>query len=160
MKLYEISQELRDLLESEELTDEQLAAVEKLELSLDDKINGLCTLINETWEDSNSLASESARLRERSKVFMNKVDRLKDYLKFCLEQLGTKAHKTKLWTIRIQSNPPAAKATLPVEDLQAEYRREVTKVEVNKEAAIAYWKMTGQCPPGFEISTGSHLRIS
>jgi len=158
MKLYEMAVKLRDLLDNEELTDEQVAEIEKLELSFDEKINGVCTALSEAGADEHLVQCEIGRLTLRRDRAASKQKALKGYLKFCLDQAGLKKHKTNIWTVRVQNSPPSCLA-VAVEELPAEYviRKEVF-VQDNKKA-IEHWKNTGESPQGFRIIVGQHVRV-
>lgn len=157
MRLYEISQAIRELLDREELTDDQLNEVEALNLTFDDKVDGICAVMAELEGDADAIQAQTKRLDQRWARIGARIVRLKTYLKLCLEQAQLKAHKTKLWSVRIQASPPSARAVLPPEQLPEQFQRK--KLEANAAEAIAYFKLTGTVPPGFEISTGSHLRV-
>lgn len=157
MKLYEITTELRAILDAEELTDEQVASLESLGLALDAKVDGCCGLIREWEAVIAARRAEIDRLEAGLRTRENSIKRLKEYLRSSLEAIGEKKHETKLFTIRRQTNPPSAKCVVDPALLPGDLKR--VKYEPDNKSAIERWKATGASPDGFEISVSEHLRI-
>lgn len=162
MKLYELTQAIRDALDTSddgELTDEQMNTLESLNLALDEKINSCCGLVRE-WEATNAAKqAEIDRLRAGMETKSNNVKRLKAYMQQCMEAIGTTKIETPIFKVRIQKNPPSCDldGTIPVEMLDKKYQR--IKYEPDRKAAIEAWKESGKAPLGFSVNVGSHLRI-
>lgn len=159
MKLYEIAQELRVLLESEELGEEQVAQIEKLELDLDQKINGICTVMAEMFAEATMLETEATRLSARAGSVSRARKRLIEYLKLCLERAGITRYKTDTWSVRIQSSPPSCAWTKSNDEIPEEFRRTTVTVTPDNKKAIEHWKKTGEAPEGFRIQVGHHVRV-
>jgi hypothetical protein len=161
MRLYDIRGEIRALLDSTddgELTPEQLARLDELNLSLDAKIDNCCCLLRE-WESAIAARqAEIDRLKMGIETRRNNVTQLKEYMRDNLAQLNIKKHETALFCVRVQSNPPSAKPNVPVEELPDEFIR--IKKEPNNAAAIDYYKSHGTAPRGFDVQIGSHLRVT
>ena len=160
MRLYEIAGELRRLVDSSldgELAPEQVAQLDALGLALDAKVDGCCGLIREWEAEIAARQAEIDRLKVGIAVRQNCVRRLKDYLRESLSTIDQKRHQTALFTIWRQANPTCADCVTDPAQLDSEYQR--IKIEADCQAAHAYWKEHGECPRGFEIKQGEHLRI-
>jgi chromosome segregation ATPase len=161
MRLYDIRGEIRALLDSTddgELTPENLARLDELNLSLDNKIDNCCALLRE-WESTIAARqAEIDRLKMGIETHKNNVARLKEYMRDNLAQLDIKKHETALFTVRRQASPPAAKCQIDPVELDFMYRR--TTITPDNAAAIDHWKQTGQAPEGFVITVSEHIRIS
>ena len=160
MRLYEIANELRHLIDSSvdgELSPEQMAQLDALGLALDDKVNGCCGLIREWESEITARQAEIDRLKLGIAVREISIRRLKNYLRDSLATIDQKSHQTALFAIWRQANPTSAQCVAEPAELNPEYQR--TKIEANCQAALAYWKVHGECPRGFEIKQGEHLRI-
>jgi len=160
MRLYEIAGELRRLIDSSvdgEMSPEQVAQLDTLGLALDAKVDGCCGLIREWEAEITARQAEIDRLRVGIATRENCIRRLKDYLRDSLATLDQRKHQTALFAIWRQANPISAQCTAEPEQLDPEYQR--TKIEANCQAALTYWKTKGECPRGFEIKQGEHLRI-
>ena len=101
--LYEIAPEIRALVEAEEFESEKL---DELMIAFDKKAKGLVYFMGELDSFSDMAKAEAKRITERARAAQNRADRLKEYLKGCMEEseifeldLGTKK-------LKIQNNPP------------------------------------------------------
>lgn len=88
MKLYDIDEELRDLLDEMEIDPEtgevlhnfDMAEFESLTNERDSKIEGIAIYIKELLAESEALKNEYKKLKSRSEIKANKAERLKDFL--------------------------------------------------------------------------------
>jgi hypothetical protein len=165
LKLYEIPAALRAVFENGtdpetgELTEAALVELAALEETLDRKADGVCAIIREQLTLASAVQAEVDRLKKMVQVRENNAKRLKDYLKFTMEQAGVPKIETERFKIRIQKNSaPSVEITIPVNELPKLFQRVTT--EADKEAAVMHWKEKGEAPRGFGIVFGSHLRIS
>lgn len=159
MQLHEIAQELRSLLEPEELTDESVQKIDQLSLGMDTKVDGLCTSLSELGADEHLLRVELGRLDLRMQRLASKQQRIKEYLKLCLEQGNLTKHKTKIYSVRLQASPPSCELLVEADKLPPEYQKSKTVVTADKAKAVDHWKQTGESPGGFRITVGTHLRV-
>lgn len=108
MKLYEINQEMKNLLDSiqdwEEITVEQLNQLKELKLNEKDKLENIGKYIREIEDDVDNLNKELERLNERKKRLSNKVKWLKDYVKIYMENKWIKKMDTDLFTFSFRSS--------------------------------------------------------
>lgn len=162
MKLYQISNTIRDILDlaaetGGEIGPAQLSALDQLSDSRSVKMDGICGLIRE-WEAFVSVRkAEIDRLKAGIATHENNIRRLKDYLLQDLQKLGEQRSETALFKVWRQASPPSAVCEAPA-DLLPDYLRKVT-VAPNLSAAIDEWKRTGQAPAGFTVSQAEHVRI-
>lgn len=88
MTLYDIDEELRDLLDEMEIDPEtgevlhdfDMAEFESLMSERDSKIEGIAVYIKELLAESEALKNEYKKLKSRSEIKANKAERLKDFL--------------------------------------------------------------------------------
>lgn len=90
MKLYEIDQRLRDLwnkiYEQEgEVSEEDMQALEELNLAKDEKIKGYGIIIRELDNQIAYCASEISRIKAISQRIENRRDRLANHLKYFMQ---------------------------------------------------------------------------
>lgn len=160
MRLYEIEENIRRLLDEveDDLTDEQLAELENLSMSMEDKVDNCCRMIRE-WEcRANAIEVERRRLQAEESRERGKVARLKEYLRLSFIRLGLKRYETRLFKLRRQDSPPSAVCNVDPATLPDELRK--VTIEANRTAAIASWRETGVVPDGFTIERGEHLRLA
>lgn len=161
LKLYEITNRIRDLLEATsadgELGEFALASLDRLNLAMSEKIDAICGLIRE-WEAFVSVReAERMRLLEGIGTYKRNIVGLKEYLRRTLLELGTHRYDTPLFKMWRQASPPAAKCQVDPATLPDGLRR--VTVEPDVRAALEQWKATGEAPTGFTIEQGEHLRI-
>lgn len=102
MKLYEISEQLRQLSEMDEIPPEQLQ--DTLDMISDDfrvKAENVAIVIREIEAQSAALKAESDRMTERKKSLDSKAESLKDYLRFNMEATGIVKVSGKLLSISL-----------------------------------------------------------
>lgn len=112
--LYEITDDLLalDALLDEvggDITDERAAAavdewMADLQANLDRKIDGYCSLIQNIDALANAASAEAKRLADLARVRSNKVNGLKDRLKFALETLRMKKVQTARFQVSVCGN--------------------------------------------------------
>ena len=91
MTLYNINKEIEDLLEravdpdTGEVDESLIDEYEKLMMSRDEKIENVCLFIKNLDSEATAIRDEEKALASRRKVAENKVNRLKDYLQYCLK---------------------------------------------------------------------------
>ena len=84
MKIYEVDEQIRNLIDEDtgEITD--FDAFEKLQLERETKIEGLCVWYKEIKAEAKAIKEEKDALAERQKVLDNKTNSLTEYLKYIL----------------------------------------------------------------------------
>lgn len=102
MKLYEISEQLRQLSEMDEIPPEQLQ--DTLDMISDDfrvKAENVAIVIREIEAQSAALKAEADRMTERKKSLDRKAESLKDYLRFNMEATGIVKVSGKMLSITL-----------------------------------------------------------
>lgn len=99
MKLYEIDQNIRLLWgkimdQDGELTEEDIQALESLEIAKDEKIKGYGLIIRETTADITKVSEEIARLKKIEKAMTNKVEWLTSRLSSFMQAHEIKEYKS------------------------------------------------------------------
>jgi len=111
IKLYEITDQYAALAGFEIDTDDDMAAFTQLAKELDatfeDKAENICKLIRNFEGEVESFKAEKARMAKKQAALENKIDALKGYLGWNLEQIAVVGEKRKAgdFTISIQRNP-------------------------------------------------------
>ena len=102
MKLYEISESLRELWgkiaeQDGEVGEDDLQALNELELAKNDKLEGCGVLIREMTAEANEYSEESKRLKELQDRKKRAIERLKNYVqKFMAENSIEKFDSVKV----------------------------------------------------------------
>ena len=134
MKLYEITDALlqvEDLLEAGEDVQDTIDA---LQLSLEDKIEGLAKVIRNFEASAEAKKNEAKRLKEQAEKDQANADRLKDWIKLNLIRLGKKKVETDLFKITVTK--PREKVEVDETRLPDDYfiikREPISKTELKK----------------------------
>jgi uncharacterized protein YdhG (YjbR/CyaY superfamily) len=109
MKLYEIT-ELIKKSEELELTQDDL---ELLEIELKQKSDNIVKYINNLESNINVIDTEIKRLQELKKTEKNKLDNLKEYIKYCLNKMNVKKIDSTLGKITIRKSE-----SVEIEDIE------------------------------------------
>ena len=110
ISLYELSTDLVELIDAEdveineEIKAEIMAEIENLIAA---KSEGIVAIVKNYEATIGAIKSEEKRLYENRKILENKVSRLKEYTKECLERTGKKKVETSLGNISIRKTPPS-----------------------------------------------------
>jgi hypothetical protein len=159
MRLYEISQAYRALLDHEpeqgsDLEADWLELLDTIEGSLQDKAQNIGLYVRELTAEAEAVKAEEQRLTARRRALENKADRLREYLERELTFAGIDKVKTELVTVSIQSNPPSVEITgeVPAEYLVAQ------EPKVDKRGILEALK-AGQELSFAQITQGRSLRI-
>lgn len=163
MKLYELTDAYRvlqdRLLEAEGvLTPELEQELAQLDEDLDRKVENVALVVRELEAEAAGVAEEVERLERMKAARDHAAKRLKDYLKVQLTLAGRPKVAGKLVTVQVVKNGVPAITWLGTdEEIPEPFRR--VRVELNGQAVRDEYRRTGQVPPGFEVSHGTHLRI-
>jgi len=134
VKLYEITDALiqvEDLLEAGEDVQDTIDA---LQLSMEDKIEGLVKVIRNFEASAEAKKNEAKRLKEQAEKDQANADRLKDWIKLNLIRLGKKKVETDLFKITVTK--PREKVEVDETRLPDDYfiikREPISKTELKK----------------------------
>ena len=112
ISLYELSTDLVELIDAEDVEiNEEIKAeiMAEIESLIAAKSEGIVAIVKNYEATIEAIKSEEKRLYENWKVLENKVSRLKEYTKECLERTGKKKVETSLGNISIRKTPPSVK---------------------------------------------------
>lgn len=169
MKLYEINNEIENLLAKieEECIDKETGEVfeselqekvfkelSRLELERDNKIENIALLYKQINSDVTALKNEIDSFAKRKKTAENRADRLKNYLMYALTESDLDRFETPRCLIKINKSTEVAITNLDA--LEDDFKR--VKVEVDK-VAIRNSIKQGQAVLGAEIKERTNLTI-
>ena len=148
MRLYEIVDALAD--DSKYINSEtgeiDVELLDKLTVDYNDKIDSICTIIQEREADDAQLAAEIERLNAKRKRNRKRIDGLKNYLAFCIPDKWSNTR----YTVHVRTNTSVEADINAIPD---EYKRTTTTVEVDKK------KIADQLKLGVEVP-GATLKSS
>lgn len=109
MKLFEIATHyqslMQEIMDCDELSREQLNAIESINDSLEDKAKAVGAFIKNMEADYKSINEAIDAMKKRSATLENKVECMKEYLKSNLERCNIKEVKSPWFDIKIKLNP-------------------------------------------------------
>lgn len=112
MKLYELTNDLVELMEVEEFEgNEEIRqqVIEQIGSMIDGKAENIIKIIKNYEADIEVLKQEEKRLASNRKIKENKVKRLKEYTRECLERVGKKKVETSIGNISLRKSPASLK---------------------------------------------------
>lgn len=112
MKLYELTNDLVELMEVEDFEgNEEIRqqVIEQIESMIDGKAENIIKIIKNYEADIEVLKQEEKRLANNRKIKENKVKRLKEYTRECLEKVGKKKIETSIGNISLRKSPASLK---------------------------------------------------
>ena len=161
MKLYEISDEIRTLLdavdpETGEMTEEQFTALNDLEMAFADKAESVAFVIRESEAHAAAIKAEADRLAKSARSKNNTAERLKAYLLFELTNRDIPKISGKVLSIRRQFSSPAVVIERP-DIIPTEYKI-VSEPTISK-TLIKDALKDGVDVPGAKLVRNEHVRI-
>ena len=149
MKLYEISNQIRDLALFED-NEQTSLALQELTEDFNTKALNIAKLTKELNADIDAIDNETKRLYDRKKSLQGKIDGFKEYLMTNMIQSDIPQIKDSIITISIRNNPPSVDLvnTAVIDDRYA-----IIKREFDKKAMLDDFKRTGELPLGVNIIT-------
>lgn len=167
MSLYTLTTDLKELEEqisllaladdpqSEEMKAQAAMVEETIKNLIQDKSVGILKLVRNWNSELSELKDEIERLKEEKEKKEKKIERLKDYLKICIENAGITKVQTALGNISIRKG--AGKVNiLKGELIPEEFKREVVKIEYDKNSIKAKLK-DGEVVEGAELIVENSL---
>lgn len=157
-KLYEITEDIADILTEEEWTEDTEKRLESLGLALEKKaenIVGLCT----EWEAFVTAAkAEEQRIAGRRKAVENRIGHLKGYLQRCMESAEIMTMDAGTHNLRIQQNPPRVVVDSE-ESIPPWYFVIIPETMQLDKKAVAEALKKGEEIKGAHLERGTSLRI-
>lgn len=162
-KLTGIYQELMELASSEPddipvgFDQQWFETMEQLQGDIDEKLVGCCKVYKSLDALQDAIQHEIDELRLRRTRIENAAAKLKDYVKFNLEQIGDKKRIAGPFTLSICNNSQPSVIVLDLDAVPAKfdkpYERQVSLTAI-RDALKA-----GEEVPGVDVERGTHLRI-
>jgi phage host-nuclease inhibitor protein Gam len=156
VKLYELAAEYNRLCELAEDGEEVDAALVDLTDAIELKAERIGYVLRNLGANEAALDGEIDRLKARRDHITRQEERLRSYLRQCMEQTGVTRIKGPAFTITLSEGQPHV-VIENVDALPTEYVR--TKTEPNKAAILAAYKAHGECVPGARVERSTSLRI-
>lgn len=132
ISLYEMTNDLVSLIDTEEMNEEVKAEIiEAIKENLEAKAENIIAVIRNYETRIEGIKSEEKRLSEYRRSEEKKLENLKEYTKYCMEQLDHKKLDTNLGRLSLKKKP----ASLEIVDeslIPNEYKDEVTTIKVDK----------------------------
>jgi ElaB/YqjD/DUF883 family membrane-anchored ribosome-binding protein len=150
---YETMMELND----GEVTQDLIQVLDAIDEEFSDKVESCCKMIAEFRSRSESAAQESQRLIGKSRVHANKADRLEQYVKENMQQMGSKTIENGLFRATVCDNPISVNIYDEEEIPEKFYRKRnpvLSKVDIK--TAIE----SGEPVSGAELVRTTGLRIT
>jgi hypothetical protein len=158
MTLYEISDELLKLAD----TDDESVNVEKelaeLQMQFVDKAQNIAGLIRNLEAERNAVSDEANRLQSKAKAVDNRITQIKSYLRSEMIRTNQAAIKAGIFMIRLQ-NSPRSLIVRDVEAVPKEWKEIVTEIKVDKLGILRHLKETGEIVAGVDVTQNRHVRI-
>lgn len=175
-ELEKLAQEVADS-ETGELTEEQEARLDSLQMARQEKVQGILHLMRK-FEGEELLAEmEEKRIAKHKIRHRKSKEGLKDYLKREMLRLGEQRIEGLTFRVWLQRNAaPSVTIDVEPEQLPEVFRKTKVVVKADKEEIAAYWKKWLEeqgkedetpeipklppLPEGVKVEIGKHLRTS
>lgn len=158
LKLYEICAELQFLLDGgDELDEEAFEKLDALQWALERKVQGCLEYRQSLLATAEAFEREAARLTSRSKAAEAKAERLRDYVKTCLERVGVTRIDAGTLRATIAKAPPSVQCDGAI---PPEYVRRTVTESLDKTRVLADAKEGKELPSGVSVVQKTYLRVS
>lgn len=153
--LYDLTAAMVNLMESEETTNEQ---IEEVFGAITAKENKICQFRAELLGTVEKFKAEEKRLATIRKQMENKAERLQEYIKQSMVQLGIDEVHTGTFNIKLSPSVGSLEIT-DANSIPNKFKEIVQTITVDKNAVKSAIK-SGEHVPGAEIRDGWTLRIT
>ena len=163
MKLYELTDayaELAALLdecESEEEAAQLWAQMDEICASIAEKADNYARFLRNKQGEVDGLDKEIARLQKRKRSAENRIEQLREHMKFAMGVAGATEIRTTLgkWTVR--SNPPRVEV-LDESEIAPEFF-DPQPPKLSKSKLLKHWKDTGEIPDGCDVVQSESMQF-
>lgn len=160
LKLYEIADELKSVLEAieeseGEIDDNAIASLDELNISFNEKINNIASFVKNIDCNIETYKNAEINLYQKRKRLENLKDRLKEYVKMNMITTGIDKIKGDLFTVSIQKTQPSLRITNE-QAIPKEYQ--IIKVEIDN-ASLKQALKEGKEIEGAELVENKALYI-
>jgi hypothetical protein len=157
-KLYELNQSwltLSDMLEDDPTNEALQETFQAINDSVEVKLEYLVKLRREHEANASKFKMEKDYFAKKQKMEENKAARLKEFLEYQLNLMGTKRVQTDLFTLALQKNPPSLE--IDDEDIVPESFWKIKK-DVDK-TSLKKWIAEGNELEGIRLVSSESLRV-
>jgi hypothetical protein len=157
-KLYELNQSwltISDMLENDPTNETLQETFEAINEGIEVKLEYLVKLRREHEANASKFKEEKDYFAKKQKVEENKAARLKEFLEYQLNLMGTKKAKAGLFTLALQNNPPSLE--IDDEDIIPENFWKIKK-DVDK-TSLKKWIAEGNELEGVRLVSSESLRV-
>lgn len=158
MRLYELSAELAALVDALDAGEDVRERLDAIEQALDRKVEAVVRVLRGLEAERDALGAEISRLETRRLSRERAADRLRDYLRDCLQLAGVGRVRTPIATVSVVPG----RERLVVDDERAvpdEWCR--VRREVDRARVLSAYREHGECVPGTRVERGEpSLRIA
>lgn len=158
-RLYEITDVILNQFTDKDDDDFDIGELEKWDAVFDHKIASCAAVVKNLTAEADACQEEARRLSQKATVISNRIDALKGYMKRNMEYLDKKSVTAGIFKVRIQKSPMSVKI-IDEDSVPEKYKWEFKETRFRKKSIADYVKATGEIPPGVNIPTKTHLRIT
>ena len=163
MKLYELTDayaELAALLdecESEEEAAQLWAQMDEIGASIAEKADNYARFLRNKQAEVDGLGKEIERLQKRKRSAENRIEQLREHMKFAMGVAGATEIRTTLgkWTMR--RNPPRVEV-IDESEIAPEFF-EPQPPKLSKSKLLKHWKDTGEIPDGCDVVQSESMQF-
>ena len=163
MKLYELTDAyaglaaLLDECESEEEAAQLWAQMDEVGASIAEKADNYARFLRNKQAEADSLGKEIERLQKRKRSAENRIDQLREHMRFAMGVAGATEIRTALgkWTMR--RNPPRVEV-LDESEIAPEFF-DPQPPKLSKARLLQHWKDTGEIPDGCDIEIAESVQL-
>lgn len=132
--------------------------LDEISLQFKDKSSNIGKWVLNIDANADSIKHEIERLQKRVRVQENLKTRLKDYLKYCMENAGLQKLDLTTFTISINKNPPSV-GEINEDKLPSKYVKVVQTTSIDKAELLRDLKAGEVIPGAYLITDKTNLRI-
>ena len=163
MKLYELTDayaELAALLdecESEEEAAQLWAQMDEIGASIAEKADNYARFLRNKQAEADGLGKEIERLQKRKRSAENRIEQLREHMKFAMGVAGATEIRTTLgkWTMR--RNPPRVEV-IDESEIAPEFF-DPQPPKLSKSKLLKHWKDTGEIPDGCDVVQSESMQF-
>lgn len=159
MKLYELTDDIRQLAEVEDIPEEVIRdTLEGITGEFEDKAKNLIHVVLNMEPDLSAIDGEIARLQQRKKTIKSRQEWLKAYLRENMEAAGIKKISAPLFTITCVPGRDIVQIN-DADKLPEEYINVKTTIAPDKKKILDELKTGGVVPGAERVKSKSSIRI-
>ena len=148
---------LKGLLETGEVTPEIESMLAHLEIALPEKVDGYHHILSRLEAEMEYFKAKADELYAASKVISNARDRIKEHIKFKMQEQGLSSLEGLDFKFTLSKSKP--KVVVQEELIPKEYTREVTEIKIDKDRISEDLKL-GIPVPGAHLEDVFALKTS